>query len=979
MKKFVIIALILTFGLGGLFAANTRTYNQKLVNDFGDLNGGQLLGVTNTGTTNNPNYILSAYITARPNEVISTLTFTPVVIRVVRIGNGTNVPYTSVAFLQFSAFSSNWQAGEILHMDLTYIPTNESTSWEITIPDNTSNAIGFNQPINPIPQVVAPPWNILTITSDPTGQPVAVNGAVIPAAVTTYEIHHPVAGSVYTISNPAYIWNPASFTVPADFTYGTVNFVGTPAPANNYVLTINAYKDGVEQLNVQVLKDGQAVGMTFVPITSTNITDLTGVYSLATTTLTGGQFWDPATITVTAENFVEVPGGKGTNLKVASFGPKNGPKTDYAYTINFQMKTRYTLNITGPVEAGMVGANVVTGPWGTVGTIPDIILVDENDNTNNLLGIYTIETLPRDLPIFIAAGLENRKHWIQNPKTVTADMFEDDVATLEFQWIDYLARWDIECVTPGTHLYFIPSGSEIFEDYGELPITLYYHGTKENWDEWKDPDEGDYKLGTIDGPDPDDEPLYNPGPDQGDKQSHILTICSIPDHEPISVSGQVSTPAVLTTAYYADPTPGTTFAIANPNYTWDPQNYVVPDPFVATTITFIGTPIDHWTLTVQAYKGTEEQHNVPVLRNGAPIGVTFVPITKTDSAEIFGNYSLSHTSDMLSYEFWYPETIPVDQSIFSGKGMGLKSGNKNGPKTDYTATINFEMRAKYQVILLGPQDYEVTLPDGNTVTIDGEMLLIDEDDLVNNLLGDYTISDAPTGFAWDINPITLTPADFDENGIALVEFFLHPIAPPPLPVELTSFTAVLTNEFYVQLTWISQTETNLSGYRVYRNEENNLNNAILITPTMIPATNTSQEHIYTIEDREVENHTTYYYWLESVDFNNSQFHGPVIVVVEGNVPPVMPEITTLKNAYPNPFRANNSTNIEVAIKAGETGTLTIYNIMGQVVKTYKVTEGIHTIQWNGRDSQGNICGSGIYFYKLTTPSLNQTKKMVIVK
>ena len=49
MKKFVIIALILTFGLGGLFAANTRTYNQKLVNDFGDLNGGQLLGVTNTG------------------------------------------------------------------------------------------------------------------------------------------------------------------------------------------------------------------------------------------------------------------------------------------------------------------------------------------------------------------------------------------------------------------------------------------------------------------------------------------------------------------------------------------------------------------------------------------------------------------------------------------------------------------------------------------------------------------------------------------------------------------------------------------------------------------------------------------------------------------------------------------------------------------------------------------------------------------
>ena len=973
MNKKLSLTLLILLMAALLFAGDPRVYTQKVV--AGDPSVDIYNIVTNTSSGTCPLYIIWADILETPGEILTTEPGNPegrisVPITTLRINRLSTVVVT---VLQLGTFPTPWAVGQTIQMTVTYIPTGESTSWTKVIPEG-SNSITELSIAQIVPPLAPPTPEVLTITSEPTNQPIWING-VDSGFTTPHDFENPTAGDVYTINNPAYTWDPPSYTVPEGFTTTTINFVGTPVVVDTWVLTVDSTPGGVE-----IIKDGNPTGK-FTPDTFSSSTaeDITGTYSLAYTTLTGGQFWDPGAIVVTIDNFVEISGGKGPNLKVASLGSKNGPKTDYAHSITFQMKTRYTLNITGPVEAGMVGANVVTGPWGTVGTIPDIILVDENDNTNNLLGIYTIETLPRDLPIFIAAGLENRKHWIQNPKTVTADMFEDDVATLEFQWIDYLARWDIECVTPGTHLYFIPSGSEIFEDYGELPITLYYHVTKENWDEWKDPDEGDYKLGTIDGPDPDDEPLYNPGPDQGDKQSHILTICSIPDHEPISVNGQVSTPAVLTTAYYADPTPGTTFAIANPNYTWDPQNYVVPDPFVATTITFIGTPIDHWTLTVQAYKGTEEQHNVPVLRNGAPIGVTFVPITKTDSAEIFGNYSLSHTSDMLSYEFWYPETIPVDQSIFSGKGMGLKSGNKNGPKTDYTATINFEMRAKYQVILPGPQDYEVTLPDGNTVTIDGEMLLIDEDDLVNNLLGDYTISDAPTGFAWDINPITLTPADFDENGIALVEFFLHPIAPPPLPVELTSFTAVLTNEFYVQLTWISQTETNLSGYRVYRNEENNLNNAILITPTMIPATNTSQEHIYTIEDREVENHTTYYYWLESVDFNNSQFHGPVIVVVEGNVPPVMPEITTLKNAYPNPFRANNSTNIEVAIKAGETGTLTIYNIMGQVVKTYKVTEGIHTIQWNGRDSQGNICGSGIYFYKLTTPSLNQTKKMVIVK
>jgi hypothetical protein len=40
---------------------------------------------------------------------------------------------------------------------------------------------------------------------------------------------------------------------------------------------------------------------------------------------------------------------------------------------------------------------------------------------------------------------------------------------------------------------------------------------------------------------------------------------------------------------------------------------------------------------------------------------------------------------------------------------------------------------------------------------------------------------------------------------------------------------------------------------------------------------------------------------------------------------------------------------------------------------------LNNLNWNGKDSKGNVCGSGIYFYKLSTPSMNMTKKMVIVK
>ena len=112
---------------------------------------------------------------------------------------------------------------------------------------------------------------------------------------------------------------------------------------------------------------------------------------------------------------------------------------------------------------------------------------------------------------------------------------------------------------------------------------------------------------------------------------------------------------------------------------------------------------------------------------------------------------------------------------------------------------------------------------------------------------------------------------------------------------------------------------------------------------------------------------------------HSTFFGPTSVLVQGEVPPVLPEYTTMRNAYPNPFRANTGTTIEVNVKAGETGQVTVYNVLGQVVKTYTVKEGLNNLNWNGKDSKGNVCGSGIYFYKLSTPSMNMTKKMVIVK
>ncbi len=198
-----------------------------------------------------------------------------------------------------------------------------------------------------------------------------------------------------------------------------------------------------------------------------------------------------------------------------------------------------------------------------------------------------------------------------------------------------------------------------------------------------------------------------------------------------------------------------------------------------------------------------------------------------------------------------------------------------------------------------------------------------------------------------------------------------------VPVELSSFTATVTAENNVKLTWTSQSESQMMGYLVYRNTSPDQSSSELIGTSLIPATNTSSTQTYTATDNAVEVGSTYYYWLEAVDYNSSAYHGPVSVTVEGNVPSLLPQVTTLKNIYPNPFKG--SANIVAEVKAGETGTVTVYNITGQVVKTYEVGEGFNNLTWDGRDARGASCSSGIYFLRLSTPSHNQTRKLVLAK
>lgn len=206
---------------------------------------------------------------------------------------------------------------------------------------------------------------------------------------------------------------------------------------------------------------------------------------------------------------------------------------------------------------------------------------------------------------------------------------------------------------------------------------------------------------------------------------------------------------------------------------------------------------------------------------------------------------------------------------------------------------------------------------------------------------------------------------------------------PTLPVTLSHFSATMTAENYVQLTWISQTETNLMGYNVYRSNSDNLSSATQICP-MIEGTNTSQAQTYVYVDKDLVEDGTYYYWLQNVDLDGSNaFHGPVSAVFSitgnGGTPPI-PTATQLDNAYPNPFNPN--TTIRYQLEGAGKVKIEIYNTRGQLVRSFEKghdAAGHYGIVWDGRDSSGRELPSGVYLYKMSCGKYSSSKKMVLKK
>ena len=112
------------------------------------------------------------------------------------------------------------------------------------------------------------------------------------------------------------------------------------------------------------------------------------------------------------------------------------------------------------------------------------------------------------------------------------------------------------------------------------------------------------------------------------------------------------------------------------------------------------------------------------------------------------------------------------------------------------------------------------------------------------------------------------------------------------------------------------------------------------------------------------------------DFGFNRLALPAPVQVE-----TRPEVFALANNYPNPF--NPATTIKYALPQAADVHLTVYNVVGQVVRTLVAEHqnaGRYVVEWDATNDSGHSLSSGMYFYRLEAGGeFREVKKMLLLK
>lgn len=187
---------------------------------------------------------------------------------------------------------------------------------------------------------------------------------------------------------------------------------------------------------------------------------------------------------------------------------------------------------------------------------------------------------------------------------------------------------------------------------------------------------------------------------------------------------------------------------------------------------------------------------------------------------------------------------------------------------------------------------------------------------------------------------------------------------PPLPVELTAFTAVVSGTA-IQLAWSTASELNNAGFAVELSPAGLGYEEVLFVEGN-GTTDISQQYQASLADVAPG---TYSVRLKQIDFDGAFEYSDSIIVT------VTADAYHLAQSYPNPF--NPQTRISYTLPIEGHVTLEVFDMLGRSIEVLvnEVQEaGGHNVVFEAQDLP-----NGTYIYRLTAGAFTETKTMQLLK
>jgi hypothetical protein len=334
-------------------------------------------------------------------------------------------------------------------------------------------------------------------------------------------------------------------------------------------------------------------------------------------------------------------------------------------------------------------------------------------------------------------------------------------------------------------------------------------------------------------------------------------------------------------------------------------------------------------------------------------------LSKGDSISVIG---------YIDYYYGMTEIVPID-TVTNGAVKLLKSGAVQPTPVELTLAQIKTEGEKYESSLvtvknmsLASGTWPVAGKAASLKVTDGKDTLI----LYINKYTDLSQNTAPT-FPQDITGmVTQNTSNPSNTGYQIYPRTIADFTAANLPVELTSFEAAVSSN-NVNLKWATSTETNNSGFEVYRN-------GVKVAFVKGNGT-TSEKKSYSYTDKNLST-GKYAYKLVQIDLDGTK---KSVASTEANVNS-LPTCYAMDQNYPNPF--NPATTIKFALPADAKVTLKIFNVLGQQVAQLvngNLSAGKHDVKFDA-----SKLNSGIYIYSISAKAadgsqFSNTKKMMLLK